>query len=60
MRLDPALSRCLGALPQPTGVAGPSRRMTEAGSLRGVPVVDENSRPVEQARLEVLQRLLCS
>jgi hypothetical protein len=37
----------------------PSRRMTLVGSLRGVPVVDENSRAVEKARLEVLQRLLC-
>ena len=37
-----------------------SRRMTMVGLLRGVPVVDENSRPVELARLEVLQRLLCS
>jgi hypothetical protein len=29
------------------------------GSLRGVPVVDENSGSVESASLEVLQRLLC-
>ena len=46
--------------PLPTRGASPSRRMTLVGSLRGVPVVDENSRPVEKARLEVLQRLLCS
>ena len=37
----------------------PSRRMTLVGSLRGGPVVNENSRAVEKARLEVLQRLLC-
>jgi hypothetical protein len=30
------------------------------GSLRGVPVVDENSRAVENAGLQVLQRLLRS
>ncbi len=47
-------------IPLPTRGASPSRRMTMVGSLRGVPVVDENSRPVEQAGLEVLQRLLCS
>ena len=46
--------------PLPTRGASPSHRMTMVGSLRGVPVVDENSRPVEHARLEVLQRLLCS
>jgi hypothetical protein len=46
--------------PLPTRGASPSRRMTMVGSLRGVPVVDENSRAVEKARLEVLQRLLCS
>jgi hypothetical protein len=33
--------------------------MARAGSLRGVPVVDENSSSVESASLEVLQRLLC-
>jgi hypothetical protein len=31
-----------------------------AGSVCEIPVVDENSRPVEKARLEILQRLLCS
>jgi hypothetical protein len=46
--------------PLPTRGASPPRRITMVGSLRGLPVVDENSRPVEQARLEVLQRLLCS
>jgi hypothetical protein len=29
------------------------------GSSRDAPVIDENSRPVESASLEVLQRLLC-
>jgi hypothetical protein len=46
--------------PLPTRGASPSRRMTLVGSLRGVPVVDENGRAVEKARLEVLQSLLCS
>ncbi len=45
--------------PLPARGASSSHRMTMVGSLRGVPVVDENSRPVEQARLEILQRLLC-
>jgi hypothetical protein len=46
--------------PLPDRGASPSRRMTMVGSLRGVPVVDEDSCPVEQAGLEVLQRLLGS
>jgi hypothetical protein len=34
--------------------------MTMVGSSGGVPVAGENRRPVEQAGLEVLQRLSCS
>ncbi len=45
--------------PLPGGGASLSRPMTMVGSLRGAPVVDEDSRPIEQACLEVLQRLLC-
>jgi hypothetical protein len=38
-----------------------ARRTAESGwgSSHGVPVVDENSRPVENASLKVLQGLLC-
>lgn len=40
-----------------TGREPSDGRMTMAGSLRGVPVVDKNRGPVETAGIEVLQRL---
>jgi hypothetical protein len=52
----PASSGAISVAP----AAGLSMDDHGVGSLRGVPVIDENSRPVEKARLEVLQRLLCS